>query len=200
MLEGLRNDLGGGGHRLKYGELTDLLFHTRSCKSTDPRDKVFSVLGLVDTTLYRVKPDYRITLDQALRDVTRSIITKKQSLDVLAGSQNPERENGLPSWVPNLITEWKARPLKTEIPTSPDIPDEPEFTFEPDNESVLHANGSFVSCIAALSNDQVTAGATTEQLDALLQTWKTFKSSQRTKETIESGLSSYLWGPSMGTG
>lgn len=64
-----------------------MLFHTRSCKSTDPRDKVFSVLGLVDPSVYEVKPDYRISLDQAIKTVTRAIINKKQSLDVMAGSQ-----------------------------------------------------------------------------------------------------------------
>ena len=173
MLQELRADL-KHGMMVRYGELTDMLFHTRSCKSTDPRDKVFSVLGLVDPTLYRVKPDYRITLDQALKVVARSIITKKQSLDILAGSQNPERENGLPSWVPNLTEEWRARPLKTKIPYFPDVPDEPDFTFEPDNESVLRANGRVVSSITAVSNDQVTGDATTEQLDALFQNWKTF--------------------------
>ncbi|CZR64159.1 uncharacterized protein PAC_14056 [Phialocephala subalpina] len=173
MLQELRHDL-GRGMTVKYGDLTDLLFHTRSCQSTDPRDKVFSVLGLVDPTMYGVKPDYRITLDQALKTVARAVITKKQSLDILSGSQNAEGENGLPTWVPNLTEEWRARPLKTKVLYSPGVPDEPDFTFEAENDSVLRANGRTVSFIAAVCDDVVTANATTDQLDTLYRNWKAF--------------------------
>jgi hypothetical protein len=173
MLQELRSDL-GGGIMVKYGELTDMLFHTRSCKSTDPRDKVFAVLGLVDPAIYRVKPDYRITLDQAYKIAARSIITKAQSLDILAASQNPERREGLPSWAPNLNSEWKARPLKTTSRNSPDILDKPDFVFPSDNYSVLKANGRLISTIAGICDDVVMANASTEDLDRLYHNWKIF--------------------------
>lgn len=140
MLLKLRNDL-GSGYNVKYGDLTRLLFHTRSCKSTDPRDKVFSVLGLADPALCSVKPDYRTTLDHVLKTVTRAIITNKQSLDILAGCQNPEKENDLPSWVPNLPEDWKAHPFETGISSSVYLADKAGFAFRPDDDSILQANG-----------------------------------------------------------
>lgn len=173
MLHELRTS-SGGGTLVKYGELTDMLFHTRSCKSTDPRDKVFSVLGLVDPAIYGVKPDYRNTLGQAYTTAARSVITKSQSLDILAAGQNPERQEGLPSWVPNLNSEWKARPLKKTKRHSPDVLDQPDFFFPSDNHSILKANGRIISTIAGICDDAVLANASTEELDTIYQNWKVF--------------------------
>ena len=104
----------GGGPVTKFLDLAEFVFHTRSCKATDPRDKAFAVLSMVDPEVYKMKPDYRLSLEDTLKTVARRITTKKQSLNVLAGCQNPERDNSLPSWVPNF-TDWKARLFEVDI-------------------------------------------------------------------------------------
>ena len=89
-------------------DLMVLLFHTRTCKATDLRDKDFSVLELIHPELCGMEVDYRLPLKDAFVQAAQCIIAKKQSLDLLSGCQNPNRTNDLPSWIPNLLDEWKA--------------------------------------------------------------------------------------------
>jgi hypothetical protein len=157
----------------RYKDLLSLILHTRECQATDPRDKVFSVLGLADSNYWGLKADYRLSITETFIAVARSLISKKQSLDVLSASQNPERRNGLPSWVPNLVDEWKARPFRTGWHRTEVIAGEPpHFTFEGEDGRVLRARGSFLDVIQTLSTETPRQDATAEELEALLAEWK----------------------------
>lgn len=157
---------------VSYLDLKELLFHTRSCKATDQRDKVFSVLGLVDPELYPMVPDYRTPLNDTFKSVARCVITQTQSLDILSGCQNPDRIHGLPSWVPNLLDEWKEQPFRTKGRPDNEIEDNPDFTFEGEENCVLQVKSRRVGSIAALSDDTPGLYDTIEQLDALYNSWK----------------------------
>jgi len=176
----------GGGALTKFLDLAELLFHTRSCKATDPRDKVFAVLSMADPEVYEMKPDYRLSLDDTFKTVARCIITKKLSLNVLAGCQNPERDNGLPSWVPNLLADWKARPFEVHSRRySPPVTDFSEFTFEGDNECILRAKGCRIDTISSFSDDKVSEDDTPEQLMALYDKWRALVQTVIPKPNVE---------------
>jgi hypothetical protein len=49
--------------------------------------------------------------EEVFRAAVESLIHNTMSLDVLSDFQDLERESGLPSWVPNLEFDWKARSL-----------------------------------------------------------------------------------------
>jgi hypothetical protein len=103
--------------------LAELILHTLYFDATDPRDKIYALLGISaeESCVSTLKPDY----DMSVRDVyiaaTKYILQSTQSLDILSGvlhSQNrPSRLHNrfrkhdrtedaeileLPSWVPNL--------------------------------------------------------------------------------------------------
>jgi hypothetical protein len=167
----------GSRPNLAFKDLRDLIIHTRTCKATDPRDKVFSVLGLVDPEFWELKADYRLSIRETFIAVARCLISKKQSLDVLSGCQNPECLNGLPSWVPNLVDEWKARPFPfthqrhwVEVTAGED----PDFIFGGGGDGTIRARGHRLDYIATLSDDTPNQDATTEELDALSANWKAF--------------------------
>lgn len=92
----------------EYVDFKDLIFHTRLCRSTDPRDKVFALLGLADPEDHKLEADYHLPVQETYKAAARSLISATESLDLLSACQNPERLHGLPSWVPNLQDNWKA--------------------------------------------------------------------------------------------
>ncbi|KAI9149079.1 Heterokaryon incompatibility protein [Paramyrothecium foliicola] len=83
-------------------KLLDVLARFRSKLSSDPRDKIYGLLGLTTDTL-DIKPDYEKTTQQVYIDATRSIIDHAGHLDIICQSpwRSPRKRllhKGLPSW------------------------------------------------------------------------------------------------------
>ncbi|KAK7967533.1 uncharacterized protein PG986_001810 [Apiospora aurea] len=87
--------------------LRELLWLLRTKESTDPRDKVYGVLGLLsevslsEQTL--LKPDYSLTASQTLARCTQYLIETEGDLMALVGPRT--RRSDLPSWVPDLVPQ-----------------------------------------------------------------------------------------------
>lgn len=83
-------------------DLKELLAHSRYCKASDDRDRVYAFLGLGDPG-YGIIPDYRVenSTVQVLIDTTKKIILYEDSLDVLTHAVASQRDASrtLPSWV-----------------------------------------------------------------------------------------------------
>lgn len=93
------------GHRR---HLADLLMAFRSRLCTDPRDKIYGLLGLcVVDERKTIHPDYSIPVSLAYEQITLKIIENSRTLDVFSqlcsrSSQGFELRTGhLPSWAPN---------------------------------------------------------------------------------------------------
>jgi hypothetical protein len=81
-----------------------LLKQTRHRKATDPRDKIFGLLGLVShgPNPTGIVPDYKRTEAQVYTDVAMRIIRHLQNLSPLfAVREDKGLVTGLPTWVPN---------------------------------------------------------------------------------------------------
>ncbi|KAF2100718.1 HET-domain-containing protein [Rhizodiscina lignyota] len=89
--------------RLLGAKLSDLLWNMWDREATDPRDKVFAVLGLVGHGSREVLPlpDYSKSVQQVFQEVGVHIIQQDKNLDILLAANGLERRNGLPSWVPD---------------------------------------------------------------------------------------------------
>jgi hypothetical protein len=86
--------------------LLELLIHLREHEATDERDKVFSVLGLLDTSLedLGVLPDYQDSSLNIFKKTAVSIIESSKNLDVLGVCSTNQFSDfcpALPSWVPD---------------------------------------------------------------------------------------------------
>lgn len=166
-------------NRKGFLKLSDLLLQTRSCKATDPRDKVFSMLGLVDPKLYELKPDYRLSTAEVFKEAVFSIITKTKRLDILSAAQNLDGIEGLPSWAPNFTDEWKAQPFDAENNRSGyktgHSAGQPKAEVQFDeSKSVMTVKGSTVATIESISPDFFTEGETLEKADGVWQKWRSF--------------------------
>ena len=163
-----------GVYQNKYVPFETLLAHSRDRKSTDPRDKFFAMLPLSNPDEVRIRPNYRKSVNTVYMMAALNLAAT--TLDFLTACQNPERENDLPSWVPDL-----SRALKTVRPPRPwcelsaltekDIRTEkPKFLYESGTD-ILQVFGAIfdeIEIIKDVSNS--TLGA--EEKDGWFSFWK----------------------------
>ncbi|KAF5542939.1 hypothetical protein FNAPI_9827 [Fusarium napiforme] len=88
-------------------DIKTLLSHSRSCKSSDDRDRVYAMLGLASPG-YNIFPDY--SDDLSAREVmimtTRAIIEKEDSLGILAQATRLVQLKNLD--VPSWVADWSS--------------------------------------------------------------------------------------------
>ncbi|KAF2684624.1 HET-domain-containing protein [Lentithecium fluviatile CBS 122367] len=104
--------------KIQEGEesrLLDVLARFRHTVSTDPRDKVYGLLGLVSDTL-GVEADYTKSVVETYVGVTLALINSSANLDILC--QCPwkrlhmdRQSEGLPNWVPDFSSREDGRYL-----------------------------------------------------------------------------------------
>lgn len=83
-------------------------------QSTDPRDKIFALLGIVsDATDSAWEPDYSIPVHDLYTAVTHRFMEKgRPNWWKSAGLSHPRNIEELPSWVPDLSARVGASPLR----------------------------------------------------------------------------------------
>ena len=90
----------------KVQSLLDVLARFRGASSTDPRDKIYGLLGLA-ADQFDIKPDYSKVLSTVYAEVVLAAIDRGKDLDIICQSQWPVgaaevRRAGLPSYVPDF--------------------------------------------------------------------------------------------------
>ena len=94
--------------------MLDVLARFQEAVSTDPRDKVYGLLGLMSDTL-GVKADYTKSVGEAYTEVALALINSSANLDIICQSPwlRPSARTvghleGLPEWVPDFSNPLKA--------------------------------------------------------------------------------------------
>ena len=100
--------------RERLRSLEHLLGISSQLESTDPRDKIIALLGLVaptDPSLAQIDIDYNRSVKDFFRDVTGTIITSNSSLKLLLLCADDSQRNisDLPSWVPDYTNAGAPR-------------------------------------------------------------------------------------------
>ena len=95
------------GGRLPADDLERLLSFRREAKMSDPRDYVFSLLGLFSPSVSRsLSPSYSTSVKDLFTAVAKHIIRASGELRILCSVESPKHVDGeaFPSWVP----DWRA--------------------------------------------------------------------------------------------
>jgi hypothetical protein len=92
-------------------ELLQAIQLTHQALATDPRDKIFALLGLChDSHHIMPLPNYRQPLETIIADMIKVVMVMNRSLDLmcLKGTGHPHKYKvpGLPSWAPNFVNFW----------------------------------------------------------------------------------------------
>ncbi|KIV86717.1 hypothetical protein PV11_02313 [Exophiala sideris] len=173
--------------RLKLLELSEVLNLSRTLKCTDPRDHVYSILGLVGSD-HGIQTDYRRSnsTKNVFAEATRAIIEHERCLDVIAGGSEHDMYTSpfhLPSWVPDFASGYGRNTLAFPYRLSRKfksrcIPD-PRLMFSDaaaanGSSTILECSGkilsSLVACSAALG--EVGAASDAASTSTLLENWK----------------------------
>ena len=125
--------------------LLQFLSDTRHCKASDPRDKIYAVLGMTpEAGEQALTPDYNLSTRDTFAKVTRFFIARDKNLNVLCQVQGTPSIPDMPSWVP----DWSSPPRSNTIglirdsaspyKASRDLP--AQFSFSSD-KSILSIKG-----------------------------------------------------------
>ena len=94
--------------------LSDLLFSTTSSEASDPRDKVFALLGLInDTTEFGLIADYSLSLEEVQVGVSAFVIDHGDDCSILTTARgiNSNSLARVPSWVPTWDRRYRSTPI-----------------------------------------------------------------------------------------
>ncbi|KAL6691238.1 heterokaryon incompatibility domain-containing protein [Trichoderma pleuroticola] len=105
--------------RRQRHNLLELLFLTRGFQATDPRDKLFALVGLAGDVLssdWEVTPNYDLSVAEVYHRFALWHLTRKRQFEIFSFGRgqglalSPELDT-LPSWVPDLTRPDFAAPL-----------------------------------------------------------------------------------------
>ncbi|KAI1066843.1 hypothetical protein LB506_012104 [Fusarium annulatum] len=87
---------------MKSPSLYELVCATTGCHATDPRDKIFALIGLAGDRTYGILPDYHKTHSAVFAEFTLKVISETMKLDVLdyADIEDPNDKERSPFWAP----------------------------------------------------------------------------------------------------
>jgi len=85
--------------------LSDILALLRRSRSTDPRDMIYGLLGLVPKSSFNVDY-YHATTRDVYVDLVHQCLHAEQSLDIITLCRKTSSSSELPSWVPDWTASW----------------------------------------------------------------------------------------------
>jgi hypothetical protein len=147
-------------YRKSHLALLKCIDDTHSAESSDPRDKIFVLLGLCeDGPLLVPYPNYVQQFDEIVYDLTKAIIRKVRSLDLLhlmhSGDQTQDNSSSwAPDWVHMGTTERKFIIKGLNDSKSCDSFRWHEFT----SSKVLRVEGLRISTIAHIQDSTTLSG------------------------------------------
>ncbi|KAL1613669.1 hypothetical protein SLS54_010366 [Diplodia seriata] len=94
------------------------MFHTllhmaRPCHSTDSRDKIFALFGMlaINSWKHDLRADYSVSVQRVYTEIAVYFIRRYNTLDILSFVEHPVTVDGLPSWVPDWSKSPRLSPL-----------------------------------------------------------------------------------------
>ncbi|KAK3996171.1 heterokaryon incompatibility protein-domain-containing protein [Cladorrhinum sp. PSN332] len=95
--------------------LIRLLQGTRDYDASDPRDKLYALLGMaLDVSTELLVPDYSKSAETVFRNLVEFMITSRRSLDIISSGRLALAAPGQPTWLPDWRVPDSLRPLVGE--------------------------------------------------------------------------------------
>jgi hypothetical protein len=91
--------------------MTTLLYETRGLATTNPVDRIYSLMAVANIGRVELKPDYTLSVAATYILATRWSIINDNDLRVFQQLDRPKRVNDLPSWVPDWRQKQRGLPL-----------------------------------------------------------------------------------------
>ncbi|KAF4637478.1 hypothetical protein G7Y89_g576 [Cudoniella acicularis] len=139
---------------------------TRHFRATDPRDKIFGLLGLSATDsdpenghLF-IDPDYSLPAQIVYRNYAHKVLQSDRSLTLLSGVQHGQRLMNSVTWVPQLEQEYTRSLAPFEIDPNFSASADLDFEYQRMSDDIITLRGILISSVShtlpteiATSND-----------------------------------------------
>ncbi|KAL2066146.1 hypothetical protein VTL71DRAFT_2217 [Oculimacula yallundae] len=164
------------------GGLIQMSTLSSQSKCTDPRDRIYAFLNIVDDHI-TIKPDYEKTTAEVYQEVTLERMRQIRSLALLRECNFGSNLDGIATWVPDYSLPAELRPVKVVNPDAA-ADSEPEAKYCGDG--VLRCQGVRAKVIDSI-------------LDVDMSTYSAEDSVQRLKEVLDRNAEStpYVGGGNM---
>lgn len=144
-------------------DFVDLLFATRACEATDPRDKVFALLGVYKPNIICApEADYSKSVEDVFVETAVFCLRSSNNLGILSLAGSPG--GLLPSWVPGLsikssmprLKEWqmewnRSRDSRRYPRERMELKEEsPLVSFSLQQQYTLEVRGTYLDTITGL--------------------------------------------------
>jgi hypothetical protein len=70
---------------------------------TDPRDRVFALLGITNDVNLTIRADYTKTAEDVYTEATMYLINAENNIDMLLDQRTSRRTSSLPTWIPDFM-------------------------------------------------------------------------------------------------
>jgi hypothetical protein len=163
---------------------------------SDPRDKVYGILGVVtDPAIASISPDYSLPTHEVYRKLVKSLIESNMTLDILGFIKSSNIVQGLPGWVPDWSVTSVRWPLSQRVRGSASVRTDycaaksiAASTFFSPDSSVLTCRGVLIDEVDGISvattpespseigevQPRLSANAYGEDVDLFDAMWRTF--------------------------
>jgi hypothetical protein len=141
--------------KAQLGTLFQALYDTRNSLATDPKDKIYALLGLVsDGNTIAGLPNYTLPLETMLKKITKNMLMREQNLNlIVVKSHNLTRIHRHPSWLSELTNlENSLLPWQEEYFNLPKSAKYCNFEFIGDELFVTGIHRSAIASITTTSN------------------------------------------------
>lgn len=156
-----------------------MLIHARNCESSNPRDKLYSILGLTGDAANDIIIDYSLPVSAVATQAFRKQVSRSKSLDALIWSQNPSRQESIPSWAPNLCSPFSTQPSRLKGRSSSlyaaagNVQRKERYAFLEDGITLSVQGATIFDSIQLVSSMPCGSRHLTEfQLDQVVSKWK----------------------------
>jgi hypothetical protein len=148
--------------------LLDAMRWSYQTEATDPRDKIFALLGLChDGATYVPVPNYKQPLEEIIADMSKAMMSFDRSLDLMCLKGTAlEEQSKLPSWTPNWVNLWSGS-LHSMTAHEANFADwHTTFPFNPvqngSTTQILKVEGKFYGTITRLASKMAQPGPSGE--------------------------------------
>jgi hypothetical protein len=138
--------------------LFDAMTWSRRSLATDPRDKIFALLGLChDGPIFVPVPNYKQDLATIIAEMSKMMMSRTKSLDLicLKGVGSSTAMDSLPSWAPNWGSVWSGKLTIQEEEiihqVSRRYPDYDSPILQGSNNKILKIKGARVAVVTGLA-------------------------------------------------
>ncbi|KAH8760794.1 heterokaryon incompatibility protein-domain-containing protein [Hyaloscypha finlandica] len=144
--------------------LLDAMRWSYQTEATDPRDKIFALLGLChDGATYVPVPNYKQPLEEIIADMSKTMMSFDRSLDLMCLKGTAlEDQSKLPSWTPNWVNLWSGSLHSMTVHEAKFADWHTTFPFNPvlngSTTQILKVEGKFYGTILSLASKMAQPG------------------------------------------